>query len=256
MQVLPPVQLARSRIRGAAVREGHACRDRPVPDAQWTRAASVATSATLPCAVSAGLPCGAVVGADVLGGPRVRWRFRVRAAPPRSRQARPSRARRPMDPRRPRSRQARPSVPGAQWTRAVSVATSATLPCPAPNGPAPPRSRQARPSRARRAKDPCRLGRDKRDPPVRRIRRVTMWCRGRGRRPRRPACPMAFPCTCRAAVGRPAPGLPVSAQKGFLVQCPSLSGGLFCPCNVPFSLPVSPWRPVPPAASPIRSTYT
>ena len=71
------------------------------PGAQWTRAASVATSATLPCAVSAGLPWGAVVGAAVLGGPRVRWRFRVRAAPP-------------------------------------SVATSATLPCPARNGPAPP----------------------------------------------------------------------------------------------------------------------
>ena len=118
MQVLPPVQLARSRVRGAAV-----------PGAQWTRASSVATSATLPCAVSAGLPCGAVVGADVLGGPCVRWRFRVRAAPPRSRQARPSRSRRAMDPRRPRSRQARPSL-------------------------------------ARRAMDPRRLGRDKRDPPV------------------------------------------------------------------------------------------
>ena len=185
MQVLPPVQLARSRVRGAAARNGPAPprsqqarpsraqrpmdprrprsrqarpslarramdprrlgrdkRDPPVPGAQWTRASSVATSATLPCAVSAGFPCGAVVGADVLGGPRVRWRFRVRAAPPRSRQARPSRARRAMDPRL--------------------------------------------------------LGRDKRDPPVRRIRRVTMWCRGRGRRPRRPACPMASPFTGRS----------------------------------------------------------
>ena len=63
--------------------------------------------------------------------------------------------------------------------------------------------------------DPRRLGRDKRDPPVRRIRRVTMWCRGRGRRPRRPACPMAFPCSCRAAVGRPAPG-----RRRPHAQCP------------------------------------
>ena len=55
---------------------------------------------------------------------------------------------------------------------------------------------------ARRAMDPRRLGRDKRDPPMRRIRRVTMWCRGRGRRPRRPVRPMAFPCTCRDALGR------------------------------------------------------
>ena len=219
MQVLPPVQLARSRVRGAAVREGRAPARPPARRAMDPRR-------------------------------------------PRPRQARPSRARRAMDPRRlgrdkrdppvrrirrvtmwcrGRGRRPRrpvrpmafpctcraalgrdkrdPPVPGAQWTRAA-------------------------------------LGRDKRDPPVRRIRRVTMWCRGRGRRPRRPARPMASPCTCRAAVGRPAPGLPVSAQKVFLVQCPSLSGGLFCPCNVPFSLPVSPWRPVPPAASPIRSTYT
>ena len=263
MQVLPPVQLARSRVRGAAAREGRAParpsalpRDRR-PGAQWTRAASVATSATLPCAVSAGLPCGAVVGADVLGGPRVRWRFRVRAAPPRSRQARPSRARRAMDPRRPRSRQARPSrARRAMDPRRPRPRQARPSRAQRPKDPRRPRSRQARPSRARRPMDPRRLGRDKRDPPVRRIRRVTMWCRGRGRRPRRPVRPMAFPCTCRAAVGRPAPGLPVSAQKVFLVQCPSLSGGLFCPCTVPFSLPVSPWRPVPPAASPIRSTYT
>ena len=130
MQVLPPVQLARSRVRGAAVREGRAPARPPAlprdrrPGAQWTRAAlgrdkrdppvrrirrvtmwcrgrgrrprrpvrpmafpctcraaSVATSATLPCAVSAGLPCGAVVGADVLGGPRVRWHLRLQAVP-------------------------------------------------------------------------------------------------------------------------------------------------------------------------------
>ena len=174
MQVLPPVQLARSRVRGAAVREGRApARPPALPrDRRRFRATvgparngpappSVATSATLPCAVSAGLPCGAVVGADVLGGPRVRWRFRVRAAPPRPRQARPSRARRAMDPRRLGRDKRDPPVPGAQWTRAA-------------------------------------LGRDKRDPPVRRIRRVTMWCRGRGRRPRRPACPMASPFTGRS----------------------------------------------------------
>ena len=199
MQVLPPVQLAWARVRGAAVREGRAParpparramdprrprsrqarpsrarrpmdprrlgrdkRDPPVPGAQWTRAASVATSATLPCAVSAGLPCGAVVGADVLGGPCVRWRFRVRAAPPRPRQARPSRRPGAQWTRAALGRDKRdPPVPGAQWTRAA-------------------------------------LGRDKRDPPVRRIRRVTVWCRGRGRRPRRPACPMAFPCTGRS----------------------------------------------------------
>ena len=98
--------------------------------------------------------------------------------------------------------------------RAVSAATSATLPCPARNGPAPPRSRQARPSRARHAMDPRRLGRDKRDPPVRRIRRVTMWCRGRGRRPRRPACPMAFPCTCRAASVATSATLPCAVSAG------------------------------------------
>ena len=158
-------------------RLGRDKRDPPVPGAQWTRASSVATSATLPCAVSAGLPCGAVVGADVLGGPRVRWRFRVRAAPPRSRQARPSRARHAMDPCRLGRDKRDPPVPGAQWTRAA-------------------------------------LGRDKRGPPVRRIRRVTMWCRGRGRRPRRPARPMAFPCTCRAASVATSATLPCPARNG------------------------------------------
>ena len=61
--------------------------------------------------------------------------------------------------------------------------------------------------------DPRRLGRDKRDPPVRRIRRVTMWCRGRGRRPRRPVRPMAFPCTCRTALGRDKRDPPVPSTQ-------------------------------------------
>ena len=198
MQVLPPVQLARPPRSWSSGAGGSRSRATAGPARNGPAPPSAATSAALPCAVSAGLPCGAVVGADVLGGPRVRWRFRVRAAPPRPRQARPSRTRRAMDPRRLGRDKRDPPVPGAQWTRAASVATSATLPCPARNGPAPPRSRQARPSRARHAMDPRRLGRDKRDPPVRRIRRVTMWCRGRGRRPRRPACPMASPCTGRS----------------------------------------------------------
>ena len=132
MQVLPPVQLARSRVRGAAVREGRA-------------------------------------------------------------PARPS-ARRAMDPRRPRSR-------------------------------------QARPSRARRAMDPRRLGRDKRDPPMRRIRRVTMWCRGRGRRPRRPVRPMAFPCTCRAASAATSATLPCPAPKGPAPPSAATSATLPCPAR-------------------------
>ena len=225
MQVLPPVQLARSRVRGAAVREGRAparpprarramdprrlgrdkrdppvrrirrvtmwCRGRgrrprrpvrPMAFPCTCRASSVATSATLPCparngpappsvATSATLPYPARNGpappsaATSATLPSARRPMDPRR--PRSRQARPSRARRPMDPRRPRSRQARPSrsrramdprrlgrdkrdppVPGTQWTRAASVATSAPLPCPARKGPVPPRSRQARPSRA------------------------------------------------------------------------------------------------------------
>ena len=101
MQVLPPVQLARSPRSWSSGAGGSRSRATAGPARNGPAPPSVATSATLPCPVSAGLPCGAVVGADVLGGPRVRWRFRVRAAPP-------------------------------------SVATSATLPCPARNGPAPP----------------------------------------------------------------------------------------------------------------------
>ena len=118
----------------------------------------------------------------------------------------------------------------------------------------PPRSRQARPSRSRRAMDPRRLGRDKRDPPVRRIRRVTMWCRGRGRRPRRPVRPMAFPCTCRTALGRdkrdpPLPGtqwtrvssvatsatLPYPARNG--PAPPSVATSATLPCAISAGLP-------------------
>ena len=148
MQVLPPVQLARPPRSWSSGAGGSRSRATAGPARNGPAPPSAATSAALPCAVSAGLPCGAVVGADVLGGPRVRWRFRVRAAPPRPRQARPSRTRRAMDPRRlgrdkrdppvPGAQWTRaalgrdkrdPPVPGAQWTRAASVATSATLPC-------------------------------------------------------------------------------------------------------------------------------
>ena len=212
MQVLPPVQLARSRVRGAAVREGRAPARPPARRAMDPRR----------------------LGRDKRDPPVRRIRRVTMWC--RGRGRRPRRPARPM---------AFPCT-----CRAASVATSATLPYPARNGPAPPRPRQARPSRrpgaqwtraalGRDKRDPpvpgaqwtrAALGRDKRDPPVRRIRQVTMWCRGRGRRPRRPARPMAFPCTCRAAVGRPAPraarilrasgrsrtsraGLPVSARK-------------------------------------------
>ncbi len=131
--------------------------------------------------------------------------------------ARPSRTRRAMDPRLLGRDKRDPPVPGAQWTRAA-------------------------------------LGRDKRDPPVRRIRRVTMWCRGRGRRPRRPVRPMAFPCTCRAALGRdkrdpPVPGaqwtraasvatsatLPCPARNG--PAPPSVATSATLPCAVSAGLP-------------------
>ena len=180
MQVLPPVQLARSRVRGAAVREGRA----PARPSRTRRAMDPRR-----------------LGRDKRDPPVRRIRRVTMWC--RGRGRRPRRPVRPMafpcTCRAALGRDKRdPPVPGAQWTRAASAATSATLPCPARNGPAPPRSRQARPSRARRAMDPRLLGRDKRDPPVRRIRRVTMWCRGRGRRPRRPACPMASPFTGRS----------------------------------------------------------
>ena len=89
----------------------------------------------------------------------------------------------------------------------------------------------ARPSRARRAMDPRRLGRDKRDPPVRRIRRVTMWCRGRGRRPRRPVRPMAFPCTCRAASAATSATLPCPARNGPAPPSAATSATLPCPAR-------------------------
>ena len=85
-----------------------------------------------------------------------------------------------MDPRRLGRDKRDPPVPGAQWTRAALGRDKRDPPVPG-----------AQWTRAA-------LGRDKRDPPVRRIRRVTMWCRGRGRRPRRPACPMAPPFTGRS----------------------------------------------------------
>ena len=88
---------------------------------------------------------------------------------------------------------------------------------------------------ARRAMDPRRLGRDKRDPPVRRIRRVTMWCRGRGRRPRRPARPMAFPCTCRAASVATSATLPYPARNG--PAPPSVATSATLPCAVSAGLP-------------------
>ena len=190
-------------------RLGRDKRDPPVPGAQWTRASSVATSATLPCAVSAGLPCGAVVGADVLGGPCVRWRFRVRAAPP-------------------------------------SVATSATLPCPAPNGPAPPRSRQARPSRTRRAMDPRRLGRDKRDPPV----PGAQWTRAAlGRDKRDPPVPGAQ--WTRAASVATSATLPCAVSAG--LPCGAVVGAdvLGGPCvRWRFRVRAGPQSDVPCRASP------
>ena len=161
MQVLPPVQLARSRVRGAAVGEGRACRDRPVPGAQWTRAA---------------------LGRDKRDPPVRRIRRVTMWC--RDRGRRPRRPVRPM---------AFPCT-----CRAVSAATSATLPCPARNGPAPPRSRQARPSRARHAMDPRRLGRDKRDPPV----PGTQWTR---------AASVATSATLPCAVSA---GLPCGAVVG------------------------------------------
>ena len=84
---------------------------------------------------------------------------------------------------------------------------------------------------ARRAMDPRLLGRDKRDPPVRRIRRVTMWCRGRGRRPRRPVRPMAFPCTCRAALGRDKRDPPVPGAQWTRAASVATSATLPCPAR-------------------------
>ena len=117
----------------------------------------------------------------------------------------------------------------------VQLARSRVRGAAAPNGPAPPRPRQARPSRTRRPMDPRLLGRDKRDPPVRRIRRVTMWCRGRGRRPRRPVRPMAFPCTCRAASVATSATLPCPSRNG--PAPPSVATNATLPCAVSAGFP-------------------